>query len=448
MAPSADKRHNLSSAASKLLSTAVNSMVVRGLGPASSVVLTLLLARHFGAEITGMFYLLVTLQTCAAMIARFGFDTSLQRFVGAAAAREDWALVRGVYFQALALSTALSLVLALAMSLSSFWIADTLLHQPGQGSLVIWMSVAIIPFALAGLHAAMLKALGCPIWGGFIEAAALPVLNITLLAGYWLIKPEALVIRDIAVVLFISATVTVLLGRALLLRRMPTTANHRTMPATQLLQSCVPLLQVEILNYAILWLPMLLLGVFADSASAGQYSIAQRLAGQLGLIMLVFAGMTSARFAAHYQAGEFDRMSELASRTTRGLSLLAIPMALLLLVWPQGLLGLFGEGFIAADWVLRVLVVGQLVNLMTGPGGYLLAMSGQESALRNLLSMTALLTLTLSCWLIPAFGALGAAWAAAIAMILQNLACCLLVQRRLGLPFFLFLTPVYHRSRP
>ena len=153
MLPSTDKRQAHSLLASSLLSTALNSMVIRGLGPISSVVLTLLLARQFGAEITGMFYLLVTLQTCAAIIARFGFDTSLQRFAGAAAARKDWALVKGIYFQALALSTLFSLVLALAMSLSACWIADTVLHQVNQRPLIIWMSLTIVPFALAGLHA-------------------------------------------------------------------------------------------------------------------------------------------------------------------------------------------------------------------------------------------------------------------------------------------------------
>jgi O-antigen/teichoic acid export membrane protein len=424
----------------RLLSTAILSTAIRGLGPLSALLLTLLLARMLGAAETGAFYLLATLMTTAAIIAKFGFDNALQRFVGPAAASNDWASVHGLYRQALRTTASLSLLLAAVMVLLSGWIASALLHQPEQQPLVFWMGLTVIPFTLLGVHAAMLKAVGRPIWGGFIEAAALPVITIVLV-GLGAVEGErfTLNVNNIAFAFFLGALGATLLGGWLLLRRLPRVTTPQAMPRKVLRASCLPLTVVELLNYAILWMPMVILGAMATTSDAGLYNIAQRLAGQLGLLLLVFAAITAPRFAAHHQAGEEDQLLDLAGKATRGLSLLGLPPALLLLLWPTPFLAMFGEAFVAAEAVLRILAFGQLVNIVTGPVGYLLAMTGHERLLRNTLVITALMTLLLSLLWIPAHGAVGAAWAVAIPMIVQNLTACLLLRQRLGFPLFLLL---------
>lgn len=428
-----------------LLSTALYSTVIRGIGPLSSLLLTLLLARMLGAAETGAFYLMVVLMTSAAIIAKFGFDTALQRFVGAAINRQDWNCITAHYIHAIKITTYISLLLTISMVFFSDWIASTLLQEPDQYDLVIWLSITIIPFSILGIHAAVLKAVGRPVWGGFIEAAALPMITITLVFLIWL-SGFKLTLANIAITFFVSAICTSLLGAFLFFKYSPAVTASVTLPRKQILTSCLPLTQVELLNYAILWLPMLFLGALADTSAAGLYNIAQRLAGQLGLLLLVFSAITSPRFAAYYQSGAEEKLLALATNATRGLSLFGLPVALLFLLWPELLLGLFGEAFVAADSVLRILVLGQLVNLVTGPAGYLLAMTGNEDLLRNTLVITTLLTLLLSLLLIPAYGAIGAAWSVAIPMITQNLRICWLLQRRLGLPFFLILHPLPTRS--
>jgi O-antigen/teichoic acid export membrane protein len=180
-----------------------------------------------------------------------------------------------------------------------------------------------------------------------------------------------------------------------------------------------------------------LLPVLADSSEAGLYNICHRLAAQLGLLMIVFASITSPRFAAHSQQGDNAALAKLAGQSTRTMLYFGLPPAILLLVWSEQILGLFGSEFIGAAQTLRILVFAQLINLATGPVGYLLAMTGHECLLRNVLIATALISISLSLFLIPAYGAAGAAWSVALPMIIHNLACCLLAARRLKLPFIL-----------
>jgi O-antigen/teichoic acid export membrane protein len=165
--------------------------------------------------------------------------------------------------------------------------------------------------------------------------------------------------------------------------------------------------------------------------------VSHRIAAQLGLLMLVVASITSARFAAHYEQQHYADLTRLAGRATRTLILLGLPPVVALLLWSEQILAVFGIEFTGATTALRILLIGQLVNLATGPVGYLLAMTGHERPLRNTLLATTALMLALAVMLIPIFGATGAAATVAVAMVSHNLLCSHQVFRRLGLPFLL-----------
>ncbi len=107
------------------------------------------------------------------------------------------------------------------------------------------------------------------------------------------------------------------------------------MPSRTLYTSCLSLTGIELINYALLWTPFMLLPALADATEAGLYNISHRLAAQLGLLMLVVASITSARFAAHYEQQHFADLNRLAGRATRTLILLGLPPGIVLLVWSE-----------------------------------------------------------------------------------------------------------------
>jgi O-antigen/teichoic acid export membrane protein len=281
----------------------------------------------------------------------------------------------------------------------------------------------------------MLKALHRPIWGGFFEAAAWPLLTLALF-GPTLYTGSGSTTQA-ALAFLLAALLASGWAWGMVYRMLPRGDRCRPLPARRLLDSCVPLTLVEIANFALLWAPFILLPILTDSAEAGRYNLAHRFAAQLGLIMLVVAAITAPRFAAHFARDEAGELRRLVGRSTRVLILLGAPAGALLLAWGETLLGWFGDDFVDANHALQMLVLGQLINLATGPAGYLLAMTGHERALRNTLLVTLALMLPSAWMLITAFGANGAAAAVAGAMLFQNLICNRLVVKRLGLPFFL-----------
>ena len=95
-------------------------------------------------------------------------------------------------------------------------------------------------------------------------------------------------------------------------------------------------------------------------------------------------------------------------------------------------MSLFGKGFEGGAWYLRVLSLGQFINVITGCVGYLLTMSGHEKDMRNITVINGVLAIVLALILNPIFGAMGSAISTAIAVAVSNLMAVGMVQKRLG----------------
>lgn len=99
---------------------------------------------------------------------------------------------------------------------------------------------------------------------------------------------------------------------------------------------------------------------------------------------------------------------------------------------PEPVLSIFGPDFVAASAALRILALGQLVNLATGSVGTILIMTGhQRISLLNSVA-GAVMVVILGLILIPRYGATGAAAAASITMAIRNISATYLVWRFVG----------------
>jgi O-antigen/teichoic acid export membrane protein len=104
-----------------------------------------------------------------------------------------------------------------------------------------------------------------------------------------------------------------------------------------------------------------------------------------------------------------------------------------LIPWAGPILGIFGGEFSQGGGVLQVLVFMQILNVLTGPVGTVLSMTGGERRLALLLALGLLANICLNIVLIPRYGSMGAAWSAFVAHALWNLAGLIHVRQRLGI---------------
>lgn len=81
----------------------------------------------------------------------------------------------------------------------------------------------------------------------------------------------------------------------------------------------------------------------------------------------------------------------------------------------------FGKDFIQGNLALRILLVGQVVNILSGLNGIFLNMNGEHRFVRNVIIIAAVLNIVLNYLLIPRFGLIGAASATTVIRIFWNM---------------------------
>ena len=110
----------------------------------------------------------------------------------------------------------------------------------------------------------------------------------------------------------------------------------------------------------------------------------------------------------------------------------ALPITLALWFFPTYIMSLFGKDFVQGIWLLRIIALGQFVNVITGSVSSLLIMSGHEKDLKNLRLINGAIAIILAVVLTAFFGAIGSAISSAVATASFNLMAVRQVKKRLG----------------
>jgi len=100
---------------------------------------------------------------------------------------------------------------------------------------------------------------------------------------------------------------------------------------------------------------------------------------------------------------------------------------LLLLCVP---LSMLGQEFAIAKTTLLILLVGQVVNVMSGSVGFILQMTGKEKIYQNILLLALVCNIVLNILLIPKFGIEGAAIASTFSLLFWNLSSVLYIYKK------------------
>jgi O-antigen/teichoic acid export membrane protein len=392
----------------------------RGGGAVVSFMLALVAANRLGPGQTGHFFVVVSLASVAAMVAQVGLGGSVLRFVGILNESGDVAGARGVHRLALRIAFFTSLVIAGGLVLVAPWLSD--LFGLGDSSSLFWAAVAVVPMAAVSLYSQALI-------GMDRQAAGATVLNIAPPA----LATAALLVSGVrgwvdAVRIWALAYVTVGVCVALLWHRLgrgigssgQSGRPSAAISASVLLRSAGPLLVVSLGSLAIAWTDTLMLGAMSPASDVGIYSVARQIAAAVSLVVLAMGGLMAPRFARLHSQGDRPGLVTASRRAARTCTLLALPATLLILAVPGPILSVFGADFVQADTVLRILVVGQLLNAAAGPVGFLLIMMGDEKAHARSLVAAAAANVVLNLAFIPAFGAKGAALATALSTVIFN----------------------------
>lgn len=409
------------------------SVFVRAIGASILFLLTVLVSRELGVEGAGHYFLAYALIMVLSVISKAGFDNVVLRLTSVAYGDGDVAKIKRILLNAIFFTLLVSLFVSVVFYFSAGFIVRSFFFEDRLIG-IFQIAVFCTPlFVISSLFAMVLQ-------GMRLTLASVVVLNIltSLFVVVALIIFELKSANEVFSYLFLSLFVSCVTG-FLLLRKVFFQKGVKAVTLREMIGGSLPLWVVSIMGLLTQWSGQLMVGFFGDLSEVALLAVAQRTSMLVALVLMSINMVVSPTFASLYAKQDIKGLERIACLSVRFMIVFAMPMLLIMIFYPRELLLLFGEEFEPASECLRVLGIGQFVNVLTGSVGYLLSMSGHEKDLRNAASISGVVCVLVGYLLIPLYGMLGAAYAIMGAVVLQNVMCVFLVKKRLGINTLLFM---------
>jgi O-antigen/teichoic acid export membrane protein len=226
------------------------------------------------------------------------------------------------------------------------------------------------------------------------------------------------------------------LGLVLLGRSLPHAEPHAA-PARYdvrpLLRTSIPMLLVGFSYILMGHVDKVMIGAMVGAEAVGVYTAAFRMSRQIGLIQTAFVPMFAPLVSGLHHRKSHAELERLYQQASHWILAASLPVVLILIVFGDLPLMLFGQRFIAAWPILVILAAGQFINLAGGLAMQVLQMVGRQDDDLAIISGGLVLNIVLNLWLVRTQGAIGAAIATTIAFAALSGARLLAVRLRVGL---------------
>jgi O-antigen/teichoic acid export membrane protein len=392
------------------------------------------LARVLGAEALGLYALGLTIINFLGIINVMGLPDSAVRFVALYAASKRFEALRSLLWNGSWMLLAANLIFAAVVLKVGPWIATRFYHSPQLAQYLPLFAVIMVTGALTAFFSSVLagyKEVGRrTVITRFVASPitiAAAVLLISLGGGLW----------GYLVAQIIGAVVVIALLVFLVWRFTPVAARSPNVKKLgierEVWSFSAVMFGASLLGFFMGQTDRVALGYYRGAREVGIYAVAAALIAYEPIILQSVNQIFAPVIADIHTRGEHVLLGRLFQTLTKWMLGLTLPLAMVLIAYARPIMRIFGHDFEAGWPILVIGTCGQLVNCGVGSVGCMLVMSGNQRRLVRVQAVMAVVMVGLSLWLVPLWGALGAAVAAAITNAGMNAGSLVEVRRTLKL---------------
>lgn len=371
----------------------------------------LFLARVMQPDMTGQYFLALSITTIFSVVAEFGITSVTTREIA-----KDPAQARGLIPHALALKLPLMTLAVVGAILTGRFLG----YEPKVQTLIVISSLVLVIDALQvffygvlrGFQALQYEAVG--IFSGMVTTAflgalvlvfapSLPLLVVALIAGS-------------SVNLFVSSChVAKRVGWSTLVPRW--SGND----ARVIMKMAFPFALAAIFVKVYSYIDSIFISKFLDTTAVGLYAIAYKFTYAFQFLPLAFVAALYPGMSA--VAGKDEvALNRILLKSMWYMAILSAPIVFgLYAIAPEAIL-LAGDGYIGGTSVLQTLVFVLIPIFLDFPIGALLNASGKQTIKTAIMGVTMVINIVLNVVLIPKVGILGAGYAALASFVFMFIA--------------------------
>ncbi|WP_222982673.1 flippase [Flagellimonas meishanensis] len=414
---------------SEILNKGAGVFLIRVIGYGAGFLFVWVVANKFGPKIQGIFSIAFLFLSVGAMVAKFGIETALVKWIANASTLDQ---KKGVYLKSIKLVSISSVLVGGTIYLLAGAIA-WMYDKPDLKESIEYASMAIPFLALLDVSGSFfrgerrIKIFG--IYFHFLKFL-LPLLFVTafFLAGG--LFNEAPILAYLMGLFLAAFSIITHIGVEL--RHRGNEVESQFTIRFMVLES-YPMMVSSAIVMIMGWSDVFVLGFYVSMSNIGVYSTAIKLATMVSFVYNAIATIATPKIAAFYNSKDRMQLEETISYSSKIMFLSGIPMFLAIFCFPEFFLSFFGEEYVAGKHVLRILLLAQLTNVVTGPVGPIMQMTGKQRKLQRFIAIALFVNVALSLILVVFYETVGVAIANALGMVLWNVLGMLYIRKKLKL---------------
>lgn len=390
-----------------------------GFGLGLNFLYNIVLARVLGATDYGLYALGLATFNLLSVFALAGLDSAVLRFLPACSGQgKEGEAILAVHIHIL-LSLLFGSIFGFVLWVGAASVAGALFDKSALIPVLLILAVGIPAFTGSSVLVAMLQVLHDVKWRTTIKYVCEPLAKILLtMILFWLGWSI-----EGAAVAFVAALVLSVVLALVPLRHFFTSEVSRSsggISYSEVLKFSLPVWGGLLFNIIAVKSDVLLLGYWAPASEVGIYSIAFQTSAIIALILGSLESIAIPLLGHGVVQADLSRVEKVLQIILRWSLTISLPLFLVMSLFAQDIVLLFGKAFEHGALCLAILAIGQIINAATATTHNVLLLAGFSRVIMWNSLITGLAQVGLNLLLIPKFGAIGAAVGTTAGLVLVN----------------------------
>ena len=317
-----------------------------------------------------------------------------------------------------------------AISLFFFILLIDYLVNSHQFNSNIYLVLFCIPFcASVSIDAGLMRGRGHIVKGQLVEHFIRPIVFVlfVIIAHYYNVLTLQFSIFVLLVSFILSSVISKLLS-FYTKYEMRVEQNTNAKISKDTLSSITLMTFIGGLNTLFANVDIIILGIYDLQYDIGLYKVAFQLSMLVVFAQTVINQVVQRKIAKEYALNNVKNLQGILINASKYIFLISFLIAFVILFYNESILKMgFGIAYEAASPILLILTIAQLINVTSGCNGLFLNNVGYEKVTCFILAISVIANVLLTFYLVPAYGAIGAAVGSLVSTLIWNLMLLLIV---------------------
>lgn len=408
---------NLNSNKKEILDKGLKVFSIRVLGYGFGFLFTWVLANKYGAKVQGVFSIAFLFMSIGAMVSKLGVETAIVKWI---ASTTELSQKKNIYLKSLQLIVISSVIVGGFIFLLAPIIASMYKKPDIEGS--IRLAAIAVPFlSILDVSGSFFKGEKKTNTFGLYFHFAKFLLPFIFLSIFYLLSFDAIETPITAYLIGLFITSTVIFTHVLNTLGKSSRNRDKRFTFRYIVLESYPMMISSAIVMIMGWSDVFILGFYVSEEKIGVYSTAIKLATLVAFVYNAIATILTPKIADFYHKNQLQELKDTVTFSAKAMFFCGLPIFVFIFIFSEDILSFFGQEYIIGKHVLRILLMAQLTNVITGAVGPIMQMTGKQKKLQNFILISLIFNIVLSLVLVNFYGLEGVALASAFGMIIWNI---------------------------